>query len=145
MTSAPTYRDLDLWIPSYFHREFVDSTILVSRSDDPRVPFGRQIDLWWYALCIGVVARQRTSLPSRDQMVRFNDGGILATVPWRITHLELMVLGEQGEEAAAHPPTVVQTANEYAFTGFGILAQELRGVIDPQTHLMAEIARQDRV
>ena len=141
MTTDTRYRDQDLWIPAYFHREFVDNNVLVNRGD-PRSPFGRQIDLWWYALGIGVALGERSPLPSRDQLVRFNEGGILESDPWRITHLELLILGEQGEEAASSPSTAVQTANEYASTGFRILAEQLRGVIDPQTHLMGEIVRQ---
>ena len=137
MTSDTRYRDQDLWIPASFHKEFVDR--LVNRGD-PRAPFGRQIDLWWYALGSGVAAGERSPLLGRDQLVKFNDGGILDL--WRITHLELLVLGEQGEEATSNPSTVLQTANEYAVTGFRILAEELHGVIDPQTHLMGEIARQ---
>ena len=81
-------------------------------------------------------------LPGRDQLVRFNEGGILESDPWRITHLELLILGEQGDEATSNPSSVLQTANEYAVTGFRILAEQLRGVIDPQTHLMGEIVRQ---
>ena len=141
MTTDSRYRNQDLWIPAAFHREFVDSNILVNRGD-PRIPFGRQIDLWWYAFGIGVAAGERTSLPSRDQLVRFNEGGILESDPWRITHLELLVLAEQGEEAASNPLTVVQTANEYAATGFKALTEQLRGIIDPQTHLMGVIARE---
>ncbi len=83
-----------------------------------------------------------TPLPGRDQLVRFNEGGILESDPWRITHLELLILGEQGDEATANPSSVLQIANEYAVTGFRILAEQLRGVIDPQTHLMGEIVRQ---
>ena len=94
MTSDTRYRDQDLWIPAFFHKEFVDNNRLVNRGD-PRVPFGRQVDLWWYALGIGVAAGERSPLPGRDQLVRFNEGGILESDPWRITHLELLVLGNK--------------------------------------------------
>ena len=141
MTSQPRYRDQDLWIPASFHKEYVDSGRLVSRGDH-RVPYGRQIDLWWHALGIGAAQGIRSPLPSRDQLVRFNDAGILESDPWRITHLELLVLGEQGEGEASDPATVVRTANEYATTGFKILSESLLGIIDPQTHLVGEIVRQ---
>ena len=141
MTINTTYRDQDLWIPEYFHKEFVDNRRLVNRGE-PSAPFGRQVDLWWYALGIGVAAGEKSPLPGRNQLVRFNEGGILESDPWRITHLELLILGEQGEVAASSPSAVLQTANEYAATGFRILAEELRGVNDPQTHLMVTIARQ---
>ena len=82
-------------------------------------------------------------MPSRDRLVRFNDGGILESDPWRITQLELVILAEQGEEAASNPSTVVQSANEYANTGFNVLGTELRSVVDLQIHLMAIISSAD--
>ena len=141
MSTEARYRDLDLWVPSTFHKEFIDNNVLVDRGN-LRAPFSRQIDLWWYALSLGVRAAERSPLPQRSLLVRFNDAGILESDPWRITHLELLLLGEQGVEAASDPATVIQTANEYASTGFRILTEQLRGVIDPQTHLMGVIANQ---
>ena len=66
----------------------------------------------------------------------------LSPTPGASLTLELLIMDEQGEEAASNPSTVVQTANEYAATGFRILTEQLRAVIDPQTHLMGEIGRQ---
>ena len=137
MTTDSRYRNQDLWIPKPFHSEFVDR--LVSRGD-PRIPFERQVDLWWYAFEVGVTEGAKTPLPSRDNLVRFNDGGILESEPWRITHLELFVLAEQGEDSASNPSIVVQTANEFAVTGFRLLTKELQGAIDPQLHLMVHVA-----
>ncbi len=136
MITDSRYRNQDLWIPKSFHNEFVDR--LVKRRD-PSIAFERQVDLWWYAFGIGVTISERTPLPIRSDLVRFNDGGILESDPWRITHLELLVLAEQDENAASDPAEVVQTANEYAMTGFRLLTEQLRGVIDLQLHLMAYI------
>ena len=71
---------------------------LVDRSD-VRVAFPRQVDLWWCALGIGVVEGHRTPLPDRDRLVKFNDGGILESDPWRTTRLELLALAEVGRSA----------------------------------------------
>lgn len=136
MTTDSRYRDLDLWIPENFHTEFVKSSRLVKRGDDSFVAFNRQIDLWWYALGVGIRIGARTPLPDRPLLVRFNDGGILESEPWRITHLELLALAERGEETASNPAKVLQYAHEYTMTGFDFLTQELRGKIDLQLHLL---------
>ena len=108
---------------------------------DATVPFTRQVDLWRYALGIGVAMGERSILPSRGELTRFNDAGILTSDPWRITHPELLTLSEQGPDADTSPAAILQMANEYAVTGFRALGQELRAVADPQTHLIGAIAR----
>ena len=99
------------------------------------------MDLWWHAMGLGANAAERTPLPTplRPAMVNFAEADILASDPWRITHLELLVLGEQGVEAACNPGTVIGTANEYAMTGFRLLAEELRAQSDLQIHLFSLI------
>ena len=131
------YNSQDLWLLKSFHDEFVSR--LVNRSD-PQIAFWRQIDLWWYALGIGVSNNIRTPLPDRSNLVKFNDGGILESDPWRITHLELLALAEEDQAAATNAATVVQIANEYALTGCNILTNTLRGVMEPQLHLIALIS-----
>ena len=69
MTTDARYRDQDLWMPIGFHKEFVETNILVSRGE-PGAPFARQVDLWWYALSVGVGMRERTPLPARTQLVK---------------------------------------------------------------------------
>ena len=118
----------------------VSSNALVS-INDPKAAFSRQVDLWWHALGLGVAAGERTHLPSppRPTLSNFSEADILQSDPWRITQLELLVLGEQGVEAASNPTTVITTANEYALTGFRLLAEELRGQSDLQVHLFSII------
>ena len=116
----------------------VSNDSLVSPTN-PRAPFTRQVDLWWHALELGVTAGERTPLPTprRPDLSNFSEADILQSDPWRITHLELLVLGEQGVDAACNPATVITTANEYAMTGFRLLAEELRGQSDLQVHLFS--------
>ena len=135
----PTYRYQNLWIPSTFRAEFVASSDSLVSMTNPRAPFGRVVDLWWHAIELGVTAGERTPLPSplRPAVVNFSEADILQSDPWRVTHLELLVLGEQGVDAACNPAIVIQTANEYAMTGFRLLAEELRGQSDLQVHLFS--------
>ncbi len=47
----------------------------------------------------------------------FSEADILQSDPWRVTHIELLVLGEAGVDSACNPAAVAQAANEYALTG----------------------------
>ena len=134
MSIEPRYVNQDLFLPKSFHTEFKDRLVDQSKED---APFPREVDLWWYALGIGVSDGNRAALPNRDSLVKFNNGGILESNPWRITHLELLALAEEGEGAAANPRKVVQIANEYAVAGCASLVELLRGSIDSQPLLLS--------
>ncbi len=138
MITEPRYGNQDLFLPKEFHTEVRPK--LVSQSNDD-VPFSRQVDLWWYALNIGVSLGRKTPLPGRDDVVKFNDAGILESDPWRITQLELLVMGEQGEDAASNPATVIRLGNEYAFAGCDEIGADLRDKVDPQLHLLSRIGQ----
>lgn len=108
----------------------------VSRSDkDPR-PFSRQVDAWWLAVGIGLKMGLRTPLSS--ETVKFNDGGILGSDPWRITHLEALALAEEGVEVS--PGQAIRLASEYANTGFLWLFEELLGEAEPTLTLMNKLS-----
>ena len=118
MTSQPRYANQDLWLPKGFHAEFVENVNHLVHRSSSQAAFPRQLDLWWYALGVGVGEGRRTPVPDRDRLVRFARGDILEADPWRVTHLELLALAEEGEKAATNATTVVRIGNEYALTGF---------------------------
>ena len=139
--SPPNYNELNLYIPNGFRDEFIqDSNRLVSLSEQ-RAPFRRQVDLWWFAIETAVREGLKTPLtpPVNRNFTIFNNGAVLAQTPWRIHLLEMLVLGEHGQEAALNPSTVIQAANEYAYTGFNRIAEEIRGINDPEVHLLSII------
>ena len=101
-------------------------------------PFARQVDAWWAAIAIGVQYGERTPLPT-DQ-VKFNDGGILNSDPWRITHLELLALAEGGDAAMLDKPAeVIRMVSEYANTGFPYLLDHLMGQTEPTLNLIMRL------
>ena len=102
-------------------------------------PFRRWIDAWWLGLCIGHHQVQRLPLPERSQCTKFNDGGILSSDPWRITHLELLVLAEEGEDALVKPARVIRLASEYANSGLKWIADELLGEANGTLRLMNKL------
>ena len=77
----------------------------------------------------------RRCLAARDR-TKFNDGGILASDPWRITHLELLALADGGEDALMSPSGVVTMASEYAHTGLVWIADALLGEAQATLRLM---------
>jgi hypothetical protein len=86
--------------------------------------FSRQIDGWWLGLCIGVRKGESLPLPPESQRVKFMDGSIFNSDPWRITHLELLALSKEGADVLADPRRVVGLAMEYANFGLEWLANE---------------------
>lgn len=131
---ANPYASQDLFIAAPHHERLRD---YVSRSQQDQRPFQRQVDAWWAALAIG--ARQRRRIPLPQDAVKFNDGRILATDPWRITHLELLALAEEGPEILDSPADVIRMASEYANSGFPDLLDQLVGQVEPTLNLMLRL------
>lgn len=129
------YGNQDLYIAQTVSDRIGD---FVSRSDKDARPFSRQVDAWWLAIGIGVKMGHRTPLP--DKTVKFNDGGILSTDPWRIAHLEALALAEEGEQVIDSPRLVVRIASEYANTGFQWLIDQMLGEAEPTLKLMNSLA-----
>ena len=106
-------------------------------------PFTRQVDAWWVALVLGVRNGQRTPLSTANRS-KFNDGGVLNSDPWRITHLDLLALAEDGPDMLDRPAEVIRMANEYANTGFPELLEQLIGEPEPTLSFMLRLNALDR-
>ena len=130
------YANQDLFWPMEFHQNHVKA---LQGRGDVRKPFQRQIDLWWCALCLGVRLGRRTPLGPKAKLIKFNDGGILASDPWRITHLELLALAELGEEGLANPSGTIQMAAEYAATGASVIEEICVGAAEPTLTLVTRL------
>ncbi len=134
MVKSNHYSNQDLYIAKEFHEVLQN---YLTRKELKDLPFARQIDAWWLALCIGVKIKQRTPLP--ENKVKFNDGSILDTDPWRLTHLELIALSENNEEILNAPKKVIRIANEYANTGFEWITNKIVGDPDASLTLLHSI------
>ena len=128
------YASQELFIARVHHKSLLE---FVSRSEQDSHPFARQVDAWWAAIAIGVQQGQRTAHAA--DRVKFNDGGILSSDPWRITHLELLALAEGGPEILDKPAEVIRMASEYANTGFPRLLDHLMGEPEPTLNLMMRL------
>lgn len=131
------YGNLDLFISKDSHDRLTEH---VSRAEKDGKPFARQVDAWWAALVVGVRMAERVALPSGDQTVKFNTAAILSTDPWRITHLELLALSEEGSEVLDTPGRVIQIASEYANAGFPWLLDQMVGEAEPTLALMNHLS-----
>lgn len=136
MAKDTDYARLDLFVPKPTH-ELKDSLV----GHQPGKAFGRQIDLWWAALLIGVRRQHRTPFAtnSREDRVKFNDGAILTADEWRIPQMELIALAEEGTAAIESAQAVVEICQEYANTGLELIAQELRGESVPVVTFMRRL------
>lgn len=134
---ANPYAQVDLFVSSSFHQRLLD---FVGRSDSESFAVSRQVDLWWVAFCIGVVQNRREPLLPGAQRTKFNDASILSSDPWRITHLELLALAEEGVEALQNPGQVIRIASEYANGGMSWVLHELTAESVAAVALLQSIA-----
>jgi hypothetical protein len=131
------YSGQDLFIAEEYHARLGD---FVSRDTKDALPFSRQVDAWWIAIGVGNRIGVRTPLP--EQRVKFNDGSILNSDPWRITQLELLALSEGDQEILNEPARVIRLATEYANTGFGWIMETLVGEPEATLTLMNQLQSQ---
>jgi hypothetical protein len=129
------YANQDLFLAADHHARLGD---YVSPAEKSGKPFGRQVDAWWVAMCIGVRMGQRSPLPG--QKTKFNVAGILSSDPWRITHLELLALSEEGPDVLDSPNRVIEIASEYANAGMPWLLRQMIGEAEPTLTLMNHLS-----
>jgi hypothetical protein len=134
MVIANPYASQDLFIPREVHERVGD---FVGRGSNDGKPFPRFIDAWWLAIGLGVQFGERR--PTPDDRIKFNDGSILSSDPWRITQLELLAVAEAGADAVHSPPTVIRIASEYANGGFPWLLDQMTGQAEPALALMNKL------
>lgn len=111
----------ELFIAEEFHPLITAS---VDRADGYK-PFRRQIDAWWLALAIGIQRDLRKQFTGGR--IKFIDGTIFSSDPWRITHLQLLGLTWYGEQALDRPTDIINAANEYANAGFDWIVETTEG------------------
>lgn len=129
------YVSQDLFLPRDFDAEF--SELLVSGKRGADQPFHRKVDLWWATLCIGAAIGQHRPVP-KDR-VKFHTGQVFANEQWRVTHMELLALGREGQEALRRPARVIEIAEEYGMAGIDWMTDRLRASTRPAVKLLMEL------
>jgi hypothetical protein len=133
VTIANPYANLELRIPEHEWDAVKRYTTTFrpedgSTADIDRSPFARYVDLWWIALCLGV-REGRKSVPAKWHT--FVTGVVLNQEPWRIRHLELIALADEGPSVLDEPGKVIAIANGYAATGIPVLIDAMTGQTEP--------------
>jgi hypothetical protein len=129
VTIANPYVNLPLRIPEH-EWDAVRRFTTTFRPEDgttpdiDRSPFDRYVDLWWAAIGLGVREARRFVPPKWHDFVT---GAVLNQDPWRIRHLELIALAEEGPGVLEEPGKVIGIANEYAATGIALLIDAMTG------------------
>jgi hypothetical protein len=129
------YVSQDLYLPRDFDDEFSDLLVSGKRGSDK--PFPRKVDLWWTTICIGAALGQHRAV-AKDR-VKFHTGQIFANEQWRVTHMELLALGREGEQALRRPVRVVEIAEEYGMAGIDWVTDKLRASTRPALKLLMEL------
>lgn len=129
------YVSQDLYLPRSFDDEF--SELLVSGKRGADKPFPRKVDLWWATICIGAALGQHRAV-AKDR-VKFHTGQVFANEQWRVTHMELLALGREGDEALRRPIRVVEIAEEYGMAGIDWITDKLRASTKPAMKLLIEL------
>lgn len=121
---ANNYAGADLFIPTHLHPTVRDAC-------GADKPFLRQIDAWWLGLCVGIRLAEKIQ-PTPANQTKFNTGAILGSDPWRITHIELLAVAEEGQEVLEQPSRVLNIASAYANAGLEWLVENcLIGNVQP--------------
>jgi len=129
------YVSQDLYLPRAFDDEFSDLLVSGKRGSDK--PFPRKVDLWWATICIGAALGQHR--PVAKERVKFHTGQVFANEQWRVTHMELLALGREGEQALRRPIRVVEIAEEYGMAGIDWMTDKLRASPRPALKLLIEL------
>ena len=129
------YVSQDLYLPRSFDDEFSDLLVSGKRGSDK--PFPRKVDLWWATICIGAALGQHH--PVVKDRVKFHTGQVFANEQWRVTHMELLALGREGEDALRRPLRVVEIAEEYGMAGIEWMIDKLRAATRPAIKLLMEL------
>jgi hypothetical protein len=129
------YVSQDLYLPRDFDDEFSDLLVDGKRGSDK--PFPRKVDLWWTTICIGAALGEHR--PVAKNRVKFHTGQVFANEQWRVTHMELLALGREGQDALRRPVRVVEIAEEYGMAGIEWMTDKLRASPRPALKLLLEL------
>lgn len=133
------YASQDLFVPREWHESYQRYTIQARAEsrDLDATPYPRMIDMWWTALCVGLREGRRS--PLGEKPAKFADGAILSSDPWRVTHIGLIAVAEEGPDVLERPADVIRIVSEYAAAGSEWLVQVMAGHAKPMKPLAAAL------
>lgn len=99
-------------------------------------PFARQVDAWWLGLCLGVRKGEKRPRIDGEPRTKFHEGVIFSSDSWRLVHLELIAMADEGERILLDPSKVIAVASSYADFGLEWIVERCIGTSDPVLALL---------
>ena len=112
-----------------------------TRSSQPITysPFPRIVDFWFLSFCMGVQQSVRVPI-SRDNTVKFVEGTIFTSDPWRIQILTMFAIGFKNDaKIIGKPREIIQIANEFAAGGMDFVLEMLKGNSNAMNNICTEL------
>ncbi len=105
-------------------------------------PFARNIDMWFFAICIAVRKGLKPGSHS-GETYKAAEGSVLSSDPWRATVLTMLAIAESGNDVSIieRPGEMLRIANGYAMAGLPELLNILndRGGDTPLDYLSESV------
>ena len=99
-----------------------------NKQNRDNIPFDRYVDIWWLAMCIGILEGKRKKLDKNQWHQFIRAGEVLPSNPWRVFQLKLLAVGiTEDTDILFKPGQLISMANEYAATGFPVIIEEMIG------------------
>jgi hypothetical protein len=138
------FQNQELRVPDDYRKDAVDISQMRpeggERPSPEMAPFARQVDAWFFSVCLGAYSNRRKEVASANSH-RFNYGAVLEGDPVRIELLELLAISAAGDPfVVKEPKRVIEIANEFAAGGFGLLMEMLHsGSSKPIDNLSSDV------
>lgn len=109
----------DIMVPEEY-REHFDAFVQRKEGKSAQAvhqPFGRNIDMWFFAICLAVKKGLKPAAHS-GKMYKAAEGVVLNSDPWRPTALTLLAIGETDDITIVdRPGDMMRIASGYALAG----------------------------
>jgi hypothetical protein len=117
--TANPFQALEVSVPDEFHTEMVRYSQREGKANIDESPFGRMVDMWFFAICVAARAGLKPVDSSSRKSVKVIEGQIFSTDPWRIQMLMLVAIQYAGNvDVVADPKQMMNIANGLAVAGF---------------------------
>jgi hypothetical protein len=125
--AANPFQAQEVSIPQDFHAEMIRYSQREGKANIDESPFGRMVDMWFFAICVAVRNGLKPAELSGRKSVKVIEGQIFSSDPARIRMLMLIAIDYAGGlDVVAHPGHMMAIANGLAVAGFPKVLEMIR-------------------